>query len=185
MSSGSPFPESQSLDAGVLLPAQEEPLPADDAFTRFEENIDAQSDTADLVVVEEDPPPLGRSWAYDFDSRQFVAAPGAHGPLAIRGLSTLEQWVTKALQTARGAHPIYSDAYGIDLPADFFSGPVVAFPDDLFLDRVRTALLRHPRIVDVDSFAFTHLPTEEYVAVSFTVHTGQGENFNFQNVRVG
>lgn len=179
------FSEDQSVDAGVLLPAQEEPLTPDDAFTRFEENIDAQAGAADLVVVEEDPPPLGRSWAYDFNRKQFFAAPGAHGPLTIRGISTLQQWITKALQTARGAHPIYSDEFGIDLPADFFSGLVANFPDDLFRDRVRDALLKHPRIVDVDSFAFNVDPNEEYVATSFTVHTGQGESFNFQDVRVG
>lgn len=181
----SAFGEPQTTDAGVLLPSQQVPLPADDAFTRFEENIDAQPDAADLVVVEEDPPPLGRSWAYDFAGRKFVGAPTAHGPLTIRGISTLQQWIEKVLITSRGAYPIYSDGYGIDLPADFFSGPSAHFPDDLFRDRVIDALTQHPRIVSVDSFAFNLDANAEYVACSFTVHTGQGENFNFQDVRVG
>lgn len=179
------FPEPQSVEAPVLLPVQEEPLTPDDAFTRFEEGLDQQLDSADLVVVEEDPPPLGRSWAYDFDRKRFVGAPTAHGPLVLHGVSTLQQWIEKCLRTARGAHAIYSDNFGIDLPADLFSGPVSHFPDRLFQDRVTDALTKHPRIVSVDNFAFNIDPNQEYVAASFTVHTGQGENFNFQDVRVG
>lgn len=178
------LPEDQSANAPVLLPVQQDPLPADDAFTRFEESLDQQPNATDLVVVQEDPPPLGRSWAYDFVNAQFVMAPGAHGPLTIRGISTLEQWVEKCLRTARGAFPIYSDDFGIDLPRDFYGGVVSQFPDDLFEERVTDALTKHPRIVDVTDFAFDFDPDEEYVAATFTVQTGTGDTLNFQNVQV-
>lgn len=183
--SGGVFPEPQDFEAPTLLPVQAEPLTPDDALARFEEGVDRTLSADDLVVVEEDPPPLGRSWAYDFHKRQFLGGPVSHGPLTIRGISTLEQWIEKCLITARGAHPIYSDNFGIDLPADLFGGTTVLFPRDLFIDRVRDALTRHPRITNVDGFAINVDPDEEFVAASFTVHTGQGESFNFQDVRVG
>lgn len=179
------FPESQSADAPVLLPAQQEPLTADDAFKRFEENLDQQPDAADLVVVQSDPPPLGRSWVYDFHTRSFATSPAAHGPLETRGIATLVQWIEKCLLTARGAYPIYSENFGIDLPADFFGGPVTHFPDDLFRDRVVDALTKHPHIVDVTDMNVGFDPNEEYIAASFTVVTGTGDALNFQSVRVG
>lgn len=180
----SQFPE-QPTEAPILLPVQEQPLTPDDAFTRYEESLDRRPDSTDLVVVQEDPPPLGRGWAYDLVHRQFIRSPGAHGPLETHGSATLAFWIEKCLRTARGSLPIYSDDYGIELPADFFGGPVDQFPDDLFRDRVTDALTRHPRIADVRDFAFAFGPDEEWVAASFTVVTGAGENFNFQNVRIG
>jgi hypothetical protein len=175
----------QPTEAPVLLPIQEQPLAPDDAFTRYEESLDRRPDATDLVVVQEEPPPLGRGWAYDFQRRQFIRSATAHGPLETHGLTTLEMWVEKCLRTARGAHPIYSDDFGIELPADFFGGPVSSFPDDLFRDRVIDALTKHPRIIDVTDFAFDYDPDEEWVAASFTVETGTGDTLNFANVRIG
>jgi hypothetical protein len=178
------FPE-QPTEAPILLPVQEQPLAPDDAFLRYEESLDRRPDSTDLVVTQEPPPPLGRSWAYDFDLHQFVRSPGQHGPLETHGISTLETWVEKCLRTARGAYPIYSDDFGIELPADLFGGNVASFPTDLFRDRVTDALTKHPRIVRVSDFAFAIDETEEYIAASFTVHTGDGDALRFANVSVG
>jgi hypothetical protein len=180
----SPFPEDQSADAPILLPDQQEPLPTDDAFQRFEELLDPDTSDADLVVTEDEPPPLGRGWAYDFQQRQFIRSPTAHGPLETHGIATLRVWIEKCLRTARGAYPIYDDDFGIDTPADFFGGPVSQFPDDLLRDRVTDALTRHPQIVDVSDFTFGYDPDEEWIAVNFTVETGQGDQVAFDNVAV-
>lgn len=161
-----------SIDAPTLLPPQEEPLPADDAFERFE--AEAISPTPDeLFVTEDEKPPIGRSWAFDFKGRRFVMSPGAQGPLAINGSSTLEQWVEKCMRTARGAHPVY-ETFGVESPGDFIGVPVEEFPLDEFRDQVTDALLRHPRIDDTTDWATTFDPDEEYVVISFTVVTDAG-----------
>jgi hypothetical protein len=56
----------QDTQTPVLLPEQTDPLVPDDAFTRYEESLDDRPDATDLIVAPEEPPPLGRGWAYDF-----------------------------------------------------------------------------------------------------------------------
>jgi hypothetical protein len=174
----------QDTQTPVLLPEQTDPLVPDDAFTRYEESLDDRPDATDLIVAPEEPPPLGRGWAYDFVNHQFVQSPGQHGPLATHGTGTLSVWIEKCLRTARGELPIYSDGFGLDSPADFFGMNAALFPTDLFAERVRDALTQHPRIADVTDLAVQFDDTEEYVAVSFTVVTGEGDLLQFTNVKV-
>lgn len=94
-------------DEPVLLPIQDEPLPEDDAFTRWEESIDAQPEAVDLTVVEEELTPVGRGWGFDFQTRQFVASAVGHSPLETFGIASLRTWIESAIRTGRGAYPIY------------------------------------------------------------------------------
>jgi hypothetical protein len=161
-----------SNEAPILLPVQEEPLPADDAFARLESEA-AVSTPDDLFVTEEEKPPIGRSWAYDFAAGRFIRSPQARGPLAISGSSTLEQWVEKCMRTARGAHPVHEN-FGMEGPGDFIGVSVDEFPLDEFRDRVTEALLRHPRIDDTTDWSTDYDDDEEYVVVSFSVVTDAG-----------
>lgn len=179
------LPEGEN-DAPALVPVQEEPLALPDALAAYEESLQTPISPDDLVVTETPPPPVGRSWAFDFTTNRFVTSPSAHGPLATSGLATLRLLIEKALRTARGAHPIYDDSYGIDLPADFIGGPVSKFPSDLYASRVREAAISaHERVVDVIDFQTQVDPTEDYVAVSFTVILDNADTLTISNVPLG
>lgn len=122
----------------------------------------------DLLVTDAPPPPLGRSWAYDFQASSFVQ--GISGVAQTRGISTLKQWVEKCLRTDRGAHPIYSDDFGIVRPFDMIGMALTDVnPDDLE-QRIREALTKHPSIADIDDFDMTYSPDgDEFLLVTFTV----------------
>jgi hypothetical protein len=167
-----PFPEPQSDPVETFLPESSESLSPEADFARFEENIDDAP--ADLVVQETLPTPVGRSWAFDFNTRDFVSGPYGHGPLTTHGEATLDVWITKALQTARGAHPIYSDDYGMEVPGDFIGGPVEHFPTDRYHDSVREALIVNENIADVIDLHSRFDPDANYVALSFTVVRATG-----------
>lgn len=175
------FPESDADFIPNLLPVQEEPLDPQQEFDRFEESFDVAQRQPELVVQEEPPHPVGRSFAYDFVKRRFYLAPSAHGPLETHGIETLRMWIEKCMRTARGAHPIYSDDYGIELPGDFIGGGVAAFPDDVYEQAIRDGLTAHPRISDIQNFTAVFDPMEEWVAVSFEVVVDDEGRFPVQN----
>lgn len=166
-----------------LLPPLEEALTATEAYRRFEESFDPEG-PADLVVEGVPPHPPGRSWAYDFVRRRFVSAPQQHGPLETHGIETLKQWIEKCLLTARGAHPIYSEDYGIELPNDLVGVSADTFPDAIYESRISEGLLAHERITSIEDFAAVYDPMEEFVLVSFTCVLDDGTRFPVQNVAV-
>jgi Protein of unknown function (DUF2634) len=177
-----PEPDADAVPS--LLPIQEQPLPADDAFRRFEEALDQRPDSDDLVVTQEPPLPVGRSWAFDFERKAFERAPGQTGPVEIRGDDALRQWIETTLRTARGAHPIYSDDYGIDMPADFIGGTASSFPLDVYEDAVTEALLVHRQIASVEDFDVLYDPEQEYVGVSFTLIKASTDDDSEESLRI-
>lgn len=177
------FSETRAAEP-TLLPVTEEPLPEVDEFLLYQQTLEAGPGAPDLVVAEVPPSPIGRGWAYDFQRRRFIPSPTGHGPLTTHGDATLRVWVEKALRTARGAHSIYSDDFGIDLPGDDFGGPVEEWPIDTFEQRVRDALVVNDNITDVTDFAASVDPNSEAVAVDFTIVKVGGEVESFQNVQV-
>jgi hypothetical protein len=162
------IPESEYDDVGSLLPSEDTPLSPEGELALAESSLDA-IDTDDLIVQEEEPPPLGKSWSFDFQRNRFQRTEQAHGPQATSGLRTLEAWIEKCLRTDRGAHPVHSDAYGVDDPFGMIGHPVEsALPDD-YPDRVTRALLAHPHIADVRRFRSEFDPDDDVLLVSFLV----------------
>lgn len=140
---------------------------------------DAESDS---------PRPFGRSWQFDFQAGQFVK--DGTVPKVVYELDTLIVWVEKALRTARLAHPIYDDQYGMDDP----TLPIgQAAADELlseYQDSIESALLYHDRIVSVENFTFTQDPFEETLYASFTILIDatapqEPQAVEFSNVPVG
>jgi hypothetical protein len=113
---------------------------------------------------------------------EFQVPGGGHGPLETRGLSTLTTWVEKALRTDRGAHPVHPDGYGIERPFDLVGQPVDTNQAAALHERIREALVFHPRISDVTDFSSDFDPDEEYVSVAFTVHLDSGEDLELDLV---
>lgn len=145
------------------------PVNPDDALQDLEASFQGVSAPADVVVVEEQPPPLGLSWAYDFPRERFLLAQGQHGPLTTHGTETLIGWMEKVLRTSRGAHPIHPPGYGVLGRNELIARLVEGAPVAEFERRIRDALKFHPRISDVQDFDYSFDPNDEWVAISFTV----------------
>lgn len=156
-----------------LLPAGDEDLlSADDLLTAAETSLNddvfAASGSAPAPI------PFGKSWAWDHANERYIRAGTA--PLEVRGYDALRQWVYAALQTAQGAHPIFSDEFGIEDPEDWIG---LVDPSDAvatFEPRAREALLQHERIEEVDEMNPEYDPDEGIVTIAdIVVVTDQAE----------
>jgi len=134
------------------------------------------------------PRPFGRSWRFDFLTGQFVK--DGTVPKVIYETDTLITWIEKTLRTARLAHPIYAEEYGVEEP-DALIGEI---PDDSNVqdhqEAITAALLYHDRIVAVESFDFVQDPFDESLYASFTVVLDaapplEPQTLEFSNVQVG
>lgn len=129
--------------------------------------VDPTAPPPDLTVTTAPPQSPGRSWAFNFVTNRFVVR--ASGVSQTRGLETLRQWIEKALRTDRGAHPIYSDHYGMERPFDIIGMPLVAINSDDLQQRIEDTLILHPLIGSVQDFAMDYDPLDTILNVSFTV----------------
>lgn len=143
---------------------------ADEASIEDEDfpDLDDTPDSEDIVVETEEPPPLGRSWAFDFTKPGFVPS-SAGGPLETRGLATIHNWIEKALLTERGGSPIHDDAYGIENLDDLIGLPISEVATSELRDLVRETLTFHPRISDVVNFSYEVDADSEAMFINFTV----------------
>jgi hypothetical protein len=178
------FPEDQDDDVLQLLPEDDEPPTAEEAFDEMEESIEDFPDEDDLVVETPEPQPVGRSWSFDYANRSFISAVMGHGPAATYGDETLRQWITKCLMTDREAHPIHSDQYGVDGLAELVGTPVDDLNTGDYEQRIREALLYHPRIADVREFQWEIDPDDEGVFATFEVVLDDDETLPVENVRL-
>jgi hypothetical protein len=147
---------------------------------------EAEAEAGELVVPAEPPPPLGRSWAFDFSSGQFVPA-RAGAPTPTYGLATLRGWIEKCLRTRRGAHPVHDDDYGVDIPDEIWGGNLDHDALGDLAQDVEDALLQHPRIMRVVGFRLEGYDDEEEGAleVSFTVILDDESEVALQGVDLG
>src|SRR5437763_6302393 len=58
--------------------------------------------------------PLGRSWDFDWELGQFRRI--GDSPAEVVGLDAVAQWVQAAIHTARYAHAVFSDEFGMERP---------------------------------------------------------------------
>jgi hypothetical protein len=133
-------------------------------------NPDLQLDAALAPVVDADPDapiPFGKSWRFDFVAGQFVKDGTA--PQQTYELDSLIMWIEKTARTARYAHPIYSDQYGVEEPYELIGQQVSEALLTAYEDGLTEALLVHDRIVAVEGFGFSQDPFDEVLYASFTV----------------
>jgi hypothetical protein len=147
-------------------------IPADEGLS-----VDERLEAALAGVVPDDDPdvvrPLGRGWVLDRETGELVA----HGtsPARVYGLDNLQAWIEKTLITARFAHPIYSDEYGVDEPWQDFGTNITPQLQARIEDKTRAALTVHDRISEVDSFAFEVVEGTGILLVSFRVQVDGDE----------
>jgi hypothetical protein len=158
-------------------------LPADDAELTVDEALDAALDERDDSFDEDDTQrPIGYGWAFDFATGQLVR----HGlaPAVVTGESQIRMWIEKTLRTARFAHGIYSDNYGVDFPEDLIGQPFNSLLAGQLSTAIEDALLVHDRIRQVKDFTFTGGPESDLLEISFTVLVDEDE-LNIDNIPIG
>lgn len=167
------------LDAFELLPADD---PATDPANDLAAAEASVLSDPPLPEAEDPPLPFGRSWVFDFERGRFVRQ--GQSPAETTGLGALAQWCQMAVRTARYAHAVFSDDFGVEDP-DLVIGEVRV--DELigeFEQQVREALLVHERIADVTEFDATYDPTTGTLSVTFTIVTDEDDELAIGNVQV-
>lgn len=130
-----------------------------------------------------DPLPYGKSWAWDFSKGRFVRF--GPSPAQTNDLETLKTWIQKSMLTAKNAHPVYSEDFGMDSPdalIGFISDPSA---QDEWASDVRETLLQHDRIADVTDFTFVATDNGEALDVSFSVITDEDDNIEIEGINLG
>lgn len=170
----------------MIIPTDFDPnelLPAD-APLGFANDLQAAVGLLSNDDASEDdtPLPFGRTWAFDFETGQFLR----HGtaPAVVNELDGLRVWIEKTLRTARGAHPIYSENYGTDFPYEGIGEPFSAEAVGVLTTAISEALLVHDRILDVTEFTFTGDLSSDVLFVNFRVLVDD-EELEFADVPVG
>jgi hypothetical protein len=125
-------------------------------------------------VAEDVPQPFGMSWAYDWQNGQFILQ--GSSPAEVRELDALREWCLMAIYSARFAHAVFTDEFGLEDPDELF-GEID--PEELvgdYEERLREALLVHDRIAAVENFDADWDPTEGVLTINyFDVRTDEDE----------
>jgi hypothetical protein len=166
-----------------LLPVEAEPATAEEILDAAEES--ALEDPLAVEAPATKPIPFGRSWEWDEVRGRFVRGMGG-GPIDVRGLEALQEWIKTVASTAAGVHPIFSPGFGIEDPDDFIG---LVDPREVAADyeeRFRTALVaNHERIAEVDEFEIEWDPTEGVLTIpAFDVITDAGEAVSISEFQV-
>jgi hypothetical protein len=154
-----------SFDTGFEL------LPADGPEVSPDEELAAAIADTDPATTIQPPQPLGRGWAFDPARGQFITY--GSEPVRVSGEGELREWIDKALHTARFAHPIYSDQFGIDTVELIGRTPTADLVAS-HIQAIKDALLAHDRITDVKDFKVSADPSTDYLAFAFTVVLDEG-----------
>jgi hypothetical protein len=122
-----------------LLPAG--PEPTEDGLA-----LEDDPTAVALAAEEQDPAPLGRSWAFDMGAERF----SLHGarPQETRGLATLLGWIDKFLHSEKGALAVHPPWFGMTDPYSLFGRPVseLSVGD---LQRDLEDMTNHPNIAGI------------------------------------
>lgn len=163
-------------------------VPPDDDLISPEDQMNAaataalEDPTAPVAVATEPPEPLGISWLFDFDAGHFIRQGAA--PARVTGTDALEMWCLTALSSARFAHAVFSDEFGMENPAADLGAAVAAEVAVDFAARIRDALLVHDRISDVADITTNFDPTTGIVFTSFTVVTDEEESVPIDDLQI-
>lgn len=130
-------------------------LPVDDPQTSAADDVAAATAGAlalpdSVPVAPDDPPvPFGKSWRFNWEAGQFVRV--GEAPAETTGFGALEEWCQMALHSARFAHPVFSDDFGMEEPesliGEFARGESLADWERHLIE----ALLVHDRVSAVQN----------------------------------
>lgn len=167
-----PFPTSSdpsAFDEGFDSPSQDS-LPPDPA-TELSLEEAAAADPGFLAVSQPEPPPLGRSPAYDYAQRAFVPNQ-AGSPLMLTGLATLNSWLEKCVRTVRGASPAVDPTFGLkqSLESVFLTGGMYDPTQQTTAEElIRDAFGVHPNVESVEDVTVSYTPGDTAVVIDYRV----------------
>lgn len=163
-------------------------VPADEAAIEPDDDLAAAAASAleDPAVPEVEDPiePFGYSWQFDYDAGRFFRQ--GSSPARVSDFGTLREWCMTALNSARFAHAIFSEGFGVTQP----QGPVGAAGDvaddlaDDWREEAREALLVHDRVAEVE-LTVEYDPVEGAVFVrDLVVTTDEEVDVTFDDLRI-
>lgn len=163
------------VDVEELLPADAE-ADIDALFDASNEAIEDVSTEDDLEVIQPEPDPIGRTWAYDFNAGEFVNV--GHSPLAVRGDAALAVWIEKCLRTHRGASVVHLPEYGMTRPLNDYLG---GDPDDTFEMKadIEDAITFHPHVTKLEDIIIDI--SDDRAEISFRVILADGGEIPFDS----
>lgn len=110
----------------------------------------------------------------DWATGRFVRAGTA--PREVRGRLALAQWLEMARRTARGAHDVFSEQFGMDGPEDWEGTVDVAEAAADYGDKLEDAWLPHDRIAEVTRYRAVFNPNTKTINIlSLDVITDEAE----------
>lgn len=107
-------------------------------------------------------------------------------PAMVEGHEALAQWVMMTIHSARFAHAVFTDGFGMELP-DSILGEVADIAEKVsdWGQRLREAVLRHDRVTGLENFSATYDEDNGIVYVNnFEVVTDEGDRLSFGPLEV-
>ncbi len=177
------------MEASEFPPEGFEMIPPEEADPEAETAaLDAAEASAlpepDEALLPEDPvEPLGRTWLFNFETGRFVRS--GQAPAGVSGVGALKVWILMAIHTARGAHAVFTDAFGIEDPNLMIGAVDGASLVDEYGAQIREALLVHDRISDVEEYVAEYYPDQGVMYIeNLTILTDEEETLRFEGVPV-
>lgn len=162
--------------------------PADEAAVEPDDDLAAAAASAledpAAPEVEEVIEPFGYTWKFDYDAGRFVRQGSA--PARVSDFDALREWCMVALNSARFAHTIFSEGFGVTRP----QGPIGAAGDvaedlaDDWREEAREALLVHDRVAEVELEVEYDPVTGDVIVSDLTVTTDEEVEVNFDDLRI-
>lgn len=163
-----------------LIPPETDPVAPEDELNAATAALDD-----DAPAPEDDPRiPFGVSWSFDWEAGRFRRQ--GMSPARVSGLDTLREWCMMALNSARFAHVVFSEEFGIDDPNEPIGEAMDSEAESDYEEKIRTALIVHDRIADVTDFEMEYDPTEGILYIdSFRVVTDEDEELLIGDLQLG
>lgn len=156
-------------------------LPVDDGEITPEEDV-AAAEASALAAASpeparaEPPQPFGVTPLFDFELGRMVRA--GQSPVMVSGHKALEQWCLMAIYSARYAHAVFTDEFGMEDPESVIGQAADAAETAAdWGERLREALLVYDRVAAVEGYegSFITLNGGRAFVVKFTVVTDEDE----------
>lgn len=171
-------------DFVALLPADDDPALPIEARLNAAVASALRDPEAPVATDEDEGDPTGFTWAFDFDAGRFVRQGGA--PARVTGVEPLKQRCLMALHSARFAHAVFSDEFGMDRPDGTVgeAGGAALIAADDWRVQARDALLAVTDVVDV-VLDVGYNPVEGLVAIrELVVTTNEDVELLFDDIAI-
>lgn len=132
-------------------------IPADDPSSSPADDLAAAAQSAQAIptpaqpVTDPAPQPFGISWRFDWEQGQFLRT--GQSPAQTADFDSLAEWCEMAIHSARFAHPVFSNQFGMEEPdsviGEIATGEVLADWQRSLIE----ALLVHDRITTVENIS--------------------------------